>query len=104
MSVFGRRLKDERKRAGLSQESLGVRAGLDESSARQRLSRYERGDRQPDLDLIVRIAEVLAVPPAYFLAEDDSLAELLLAWGKLKRADRARVIELAGGLANMRSR
>lgn len=74
MSVFGRRLKEARLRAGLSQEQLGMEAGLDPMSASARMNRYELGKRAPNFELVERIAKVLKVPAAYFYASDDTLA------------------------------
>ena len=38
-----KRLKEARLRSGLSQEKLGVLAGIDEASASARMNQYERG-------------------------------------------------------------
>ena len=75
--IFTARLKDARKRQKLSQEALGIAIGLDESVASTRINRYEKGIHQPDFITLAKIAEVLQVPPAYFLADDD-LAKYLL--------------------------
>lgn len=40
-TVFGGRLKEARLRAGLSQKSLGIAAGLDPFVAGTRINRYE---------------------------------------------------------------
>lgn len=77
MSVFAKRLKDARLKAGLSQEKLGVAAGLEESSASARMNRYELGKRTPALSLVERLAKVLELPVAYFYAATDEEAELL---------------------------
>lgn len=79
--IFIARLKDARKRQKLSQEALGIAIGLDESVASTRINRYENGIHQPDWGTLAKIAEVLQVPPAYFLADDD-LAAYLLAYSK----------------------
>lgn len=76
--IFTARLKDARKRRKMSQEALGVAIGLDESVASTRINRYEKGIHQPDFITLAKIAEVLQVPPAYLLA-DDNLAAWLLA-------------------------
>ena len=75
--IFTTRLKDARKRRKLSQEALGIAIGLDESVASTRINRYENGIHQPDFITLAKIAEVLQVPPAYLLADDD-LAKYLL--------------------------
>lgn len=103
MSVLARRLKDARQQAGLSQERLGIEAGLDPMSASTRMNRYELGKRVPDVELMERIAAVLQVPVAYFYAGDDE-AELLLKFHGLLPEDRAKVQALADDLAARRTR
>lgn len=66
------------------------------------MSRYEVGTRVPDpelVELVDRIGAVLGIPSPFFYAADDDLAALLLAWGRLKRADRAKLLDVATTLA-----
>lgn len=83
MSVIGKRLKEARLRAGLSQERLGVLSGIDEMSVSARMSQYERGVHAPGYPLAERFAEVLDVPVEYFYAKDDDTADLLLYFHRL---------------------
>lgn len=99
MSIFTKRLKEARLAAGLSQERLGLEADIDAASASARMNRYELGKREPDLALVERLATVLHVPMAYFYAEEDELAELLLKVWKLSKADRARVLKAIDEIA-----
>ena len=99
MSVLATRLKEARLRAGLSQEKLGIEAGLDPMSASARMNRYELGNRVPGPDLVERFAEVLGVPAPFFYARDDTTARLLLAFSQLRAKDRSRVVEFAEDLA-----
>lgn len=92
-SVFSRRLKEARIKAGLSQKRLGIEVGIDEFVASTRINRYEKGIHQADEATAVLLARVLGVPLAYLYAEDDSLAEMILAFGKLNRADRNEVLD-----------
>jgi len=85
MSVFGKRLKEARIAAGLTQEGLGVRAGIEEASASARMNQYEKGKHQPDYAVVERIAKVLNVPEAYFYAKDDGLAEIILKYHDLEK-------------------
>ena len=78
MNVFAKRLKEARLSAGLTQEQLGVQAGIEEASASARMNQYEKGKHQPDYATVERIAKVLNVPEAYFYAKDDGLAEIIL--------------------------
>lgn len=92
MSVFTKRLKEARLAAGLSQERLGIEAGIDPVSASARMNRYELGKREPDLVLVERLAEVLNVPMPYLYADDEQFAELILGFGMLSEAERVNVI------------
>jgi transcriptional regulator with XRE-family HTH domain len=83
MSVLAKRLKEARIRAGLTQERLGVLAGIDEMSASARMNQYERAKHEPDWLTVQRLAGVLQVPVAYLYAEDDATSELLLAFNSL---------------------
>lgn len=87
-SVIARRLKEARLAAGLSQERLGVMAGIDEFSASARMNQYERGVHLPNPQLISKIADLLSVPTGYFYTEDDQLATLLQAYGTMNQRQR----------------
>ncbi|MGR2856575.1 helix-turn-helix transcriptional regulator [Erwinia sp. 1181_3] len=74
------RLKEARVRKGISQQKLGVLAGIDEATASARMNQYERGIPVPDFELMCRLAEVLSVPSCYFYTVEDELAELVRLW------------------------
>jgi transcriptional regulator with XRE-family HTH domain len=92
MSVFATRLKEARKRAGLSQERLGVLAGIDEMSASARMNQYERGKYEPHSSLVERLAKVLVVPESFFFERDDEIAKLLVYLHSQPRHERHRII------------
>ncbi|MBL4941910.1 MAG: helix-turn-helix transcriptional regulator [Colwellia sp.] len=75
---FPKRLKEARKAAKLTQESLGIKAGIDESSASARMNQYEKGTHAPDFTMVKSISTVLNIPTAYFYSEEDDLAEIIL--------------------------
>ncbi|WP_343041300.1 helix-turn-helix transcriptional regulator [Streptomyces typhae] len=58
--AVGERIRIARVHAGLSQEKLAERAGMD----RQAIGRIELGHASPLLDNLVRIADALGVPLA----------------------------------------
>ncbi len=96
-SVVGRRIKALREEIGWSQEKIGVAIGIDESSSRARISRYELGVHEPPLPTARLIAKVLDVPLAYLYCEDDNIASLLLSLHRLKPAIRSRkVVDFLG--------
>jgi transcriptional regulator with XRE-family HTH domain len=89
ISIVGRRMRERREALGLAQEKVGVAIGLDESSARARISRYELGVHEAPVPTTKQIASVLNVPLAYLYCEDDSTANLILALHKLNTKERA---------------
>jgi transcriptional regulator with XRE-family HTH domain len=94
VSVVAKRLKEARIRAGISQKQLGIQAGIDDFSASPRINQYERGKHEPDLRTLTRLASVLDVPVAYFYCDDADLAQVILRFARLRRADRKRVLAL----------
>lgn len=97
-NVVGRRMRSRREELGWSQEKVGVLIGIDESSARARISRYELGTHEPPVKTARQIADVLAVPLAYLYCEDEDVASVLLALWALKPAVRKLTVSswLAG--------
>ena len=93
--LFSRRLKAARKRLGISQMEMGVRAGIAEESASARINQYERGKHMPDFLTVCNLAKVLKVPSAYFYAESDLLAELVLSFGSLKVSEQKKLLGVA---------
>ncbi len=53
MSFFFERLRDARKKLGLSQEEFGAIAGMKKRAQQN----YEKGDRKPDSDYLAEIAK-----------------------------------------------
>lgn len=82
-SIFGKRLREARLVAGISQKKLGILMGMDESVASARMNQYEVGTHSPNYDTAKSIADVLKVPVPYFYAEEDGLAQIILGLGKL---------------------
>lgn len=93
-TVFGKRLKNARQRLGIPQDRLGWAIGLDVHTASARMSRYETGVHEPPYSLAQRLAEALGIQVAYFYADDDELAELILRWGMLEQVERTRLMDL----------
>lgn len=93
--LWGRRLKEIRTAAGLSQKTLGIQAGLDQFVASARLNRYELGVHKADFLIAQRLAEILNVPTAYFYTEDDRLAELMVAYHRASVRKKAAILKIA---------
>ncbi len=63
--AFGDVLREYRKQVNLSQEKMALECDLD----RTYISLLERGQRQPTLTSLFRLAEVLKVPAEDLIAE-----------------------------------
>ncbi len=81
-SPVGRRLKEARAKANISQKMLGIKAGIDQFSASARMNQYETEKHIPDYGTVSRIAEILKLPTAYFYCDDDELAIVIQQWGQ----------------------
>lgn len=77
-NTLGKRLREARVRAGLTQDALGVAIGLDEGPACIRISRYESGVHLPSLEVLWALAKALSIPAAFLVTEDDQMAEWIL--------------------------
>jgi len=64
--LFGRKVRDLRQKLGISQEKLAERCGLH----RTYVGGIERGERNPSLMNIGRIAKALGVSPASLLERE----------------------------------
>jgi transcriptional regulator with XRE-family HTH domain len=87
-NIVGKRLREARGRTQYSQKALGIAAGFDPFSASPRINHYEQGRHQPNFDIIRILAKLLEVPTAYFYAEEDEIADLILAYSKLPKKSR----------------
>ncbi|MUL16279.1 helix-turn-helix transcriptional regulator [Aliivibrio fischeri] len=88
-----KRLKEARQRAKITQKELGIRIGMEESSASGRMNHYEKGRHTPDVSVLQRMAKELNVPLSYFFCESDSLAELNRIMGKMSEEERNSLIK-----------
>lgn len=90
--VVALRMREAREAAGLSQEALGVLAGIEEATAKVRISQYENGRHTPPLSMIEKIADALGKPVTWFICSDDTTA-LHIAINKLPENRRADAIK-----------
>ncbi len=63
-AVFGHVLRELRKKAGLTQEQLGFEAELE----RNFISMLERGERQPTLTSLIKLARPLGISASHLVA------------------------------------
>ncbi|MDX1490809.1 MAG: helix-turn-helix transcriptional regulator [Pseudohongiellaceae bacterium] len=95
MSVFSIRLKEARKEAGLSQEKLGILAGIDEATASARMNQYERDKHLPEFSTVERLARILNVPEGYFFTKDKELASFMILAHRANDATKSKAIRIA---------
>jgi transcriptional regulator with XRE-family HTH domain len=97
-TLFGRRLRAARSRAGIAQDKLGVIIGMDEGSSSARISRYETGVHEPPFDTAAHLALALHVPVAYFYCDDERLADFLIDYAALGEGQKNQLLSLASEL------
>lgn len=93
---FGRRLRKARKSKEWSQSHLGLLLfGVDDPNvAAPRISRYERGMSKPNLKVIEKLAKLLDLPVAYFVATSDVVAEAILVISRMEPEAQRRALKL----------
>ena len=94
LNIFSMRLRFARKVKNLSQERVGILAGIEEASASARMNQYETGKHLPDFLMASKIADVLDVPVAYFYTDDDLMAEIILKIHLMSDQQRLEVLKL----------
>lgn len=67
--MFGKKLRETRMSRGLTQQKISDAVGL----ALRSYQCYEQGTREPPLDMLIKLADVLEVPTDYLLCRDLSL-------------------------------
>ena len=100
LNIFSYRLRFARKAKQLSQERLGILAGIEESSASARMNQYETGKHVPDYLMATKIANVLDIPVAYFYTDDELMAEMILKIHQMSIPLRLEVLKFINELNN----
>ncbi|KKX52540.1 helix-turn-helix domain-containing protein [Brevibacillus borstelensis] len=65
--MYGARIRERRKKAGLTMKELGEKINVAEST----ISGYESESRKPDIDILKKLATVLDTNSSYLLGETD---------------------------------
>lgn len=77
---FGSRLRQIRKEMGYTQEGFAKLLG----TSKQILSRYEREDRSPRIEVVRKYAEALKVSADYLLGDEEAEAVSSMFWAQKK--------------------
>lgn len=79
---FGEKLREARKNIGLTQKQLAEIVGAKHNS----ISNWEKGQNQPDAEMIRRLCEALQVEANFFFGERQPLSEVEYAlFGEVRR-------------------
>ncbi len=76
-----------------------MEAGFEPASASARMNQYERDVHSPSLPAAKQIAAALGLPLAYFFADDEAEAELLLLFNSLATEQRREALEAITAIA-----
>jgi transcriptional regulator with XRE-family HTH domain len=93
-SFFTERLKQARQSMKISQKDLGIKIGIDPSSASGRMNHYETGRHMPDIAILKKMATELNVPVNYFFCESEESATLACLIDKLDEDGKRKLIQL----------
>lgn len=95
MVDFGRILKEERIKAGLTQKELAAKIGVTKSV----ISYYELSERSPSPEVLIKLANIFHVSADYLLGIDTKPTEVLDLTG-LQEEDIALLRHTAETLRN----
>lgn len=70
--MFYKRIKELRKRNKFTQQNMADMLNISLNG----YQKYEQSERQPSLDMLVKIADILQVPTDYLLGRDEYLRSL----------------------------
>jgi transcriptional regulator with XRE-family HTH domain len=105
-SSLGQRIVHYRKRAGISQKNLAATVGISSSA----LNNYEKGKREPNISVLMRLAEALDItgdallgldPHPELVAQNGGEYIMLRAIRGLNKLGRDRALEFISGLKEL---
>ena len=79
-TTFGKRLRQIRKERGMTQDEFAQMLG----TSKQILSRYEREERSPRIEIVRKYAETLKVSADYLLGDEEAEAVSSMFWAQKK--------------------
>jgi transcriptional regulator with XRE-family HTH domain len=98
LTAIGARIRSARRAAGLTQEAVGERLGIQPTT----ISRIETGSTGPSLRMLADLADICGVPVGRFFAQvppttaavTDEEHDLVAQWRQLDRSHQAQVLRL----------
>jgi transcriptional regulator with XRE-family HTH domain len=107
VAMYGERIREQRKRLGLTMKQLGEKINAAEST----VSGYESETRKPDIDTLKKLAKLFGVSTDYLLGETDDPTPpnerregenlFFREWDKLSPEDRKKALDFARFLRQM---
>ena len=76
----------------MTQKELGIRIGMDQSSASSRMNHYEKDRHTPDIQTLQRMADELKVPLNYLFCDSVESAELAYLIDCLSTEEKQKLI------------
>ena len=76
----------------MTQKELGIRIGMDQSSASSRMNHYEKDKHTPDIKTLQRMADELKVTLNYLFFDSAASAELACLINRLSTEDKQILI------------
>ena len=76
-AIMGKKLKEVREKNGLTMDEFGRLFGV----GRVTVSRWEKGKKVPDLDMLIKVAENFHKPIDFFVKEEFPSKDLLQSLG-----------------------
>lgn len=86
---IGQKLKEKRQEANLTQKELAEILHV----SRQTISSWEVGRTYPDLDVLVAVSELYAIPLDDLLKDDSTMVEDITK--KVKKSERRKILNIA---------
>lgn len=89
MASFARKLREARKRLGLKQEDLATQLHVSQTT----ISRWEKGQQEPDWRMMMSISQFLGVSSDFFLDDDEKLKA-----GTIDKPANTRRVDIVGAI------
>ncbi len=74
LTNFPQKLREERKKRGMTQKELGEKVGVKQNT----FTNWENGKREPTLDNIIKLANILDVTVDYLLGRSDNFSNTIV--------------------------
>lgn len=102
-TLLGSRLRQCREEKGWSQAQLGQKLGWEPNTAAPRISRYERGIHEADLQTLTKLSHLLDIPMACLFLDTEQDVEIFKLVLPLSEAEKISIKSIIDSWITMRS-